>query len=89
MRLSPRNWPGRVRAIHFATGEVMQIDMTLAAIFDELPGDLFAYCHRSVVVNLRHVRTVSPTELVLDDGTTLPVSRRRYPGLRDAMAKAH
>ncbi len=27
----------RVRAIHFASGELMQINMTLASIFDELP----------------------------------------------------
>lgn len=78
----------RVRTIHFAGDELMQIDMTLAAIFDALPESRFAYCHRSVVVNLRHVRTISPAELVLDDGTTLPVSRRRYSELRDAMAGA-
>ena len=76
----------RVRTIHFTGGELMQFDMTLAAIFDALPQGRFAYCHRSVVVNLHHVRTISSTRLMLDDGTTLPVSRRRYTELLDARA---
>lgn len=75
----------RVRAIHFANGERVEIDMTLAAIFEVLPADRFAYCHRSVVVNLGHVRGLSSERLVLDDGTALPVSRRRYVEVRDAL----
>lgn len=59
--------------------------MTPAAIFEALPADRFAYCHRSVVVNLDHVRGLSSERLVLDDGTALPVSRRRYVEVRDAL----
>ncbi len=76
----------RVRAIHFVNGERVEIDMTLSAIVDVLPADRFAYCHRSVVVNLDHVSALSSDDLTLDDGTVLPVSRRRYVEGRDALA---
>lgn len=75
----------RVRAIHFADGGFVQMNMTLSQIVDELPSDRFAYCHRSVVVNLRHVRSLGASELTLDDGTTLPVSRRRLVELRESL----
>ena len=75
-----------VRAIHFVNGERVEIDMTLSAIVDVLPADRFAYCHRSVVVNLDHVSALSSDDLTLDDGTVLPVSRRRYVEGRDALA---
>lgn len=75
----------RVRAIHFASGESIEIGMTLAQIAESLPQELFSYCHRSVVVNLRHVRSVGTTSLALDNGETLPVSRRRLAELREAL----
>lgn len=77
----------RVRAIHFASGELMQINMTLASIFDELPAGRFAYCHRSVVVNLAYVKSVTSTEVILSDGTALPMSRRRYQDFKAAAAR--
>ncbi len=77
----------RVRAIHFGDGESIQMSMTLAQIADALPKDRFAYCHRSVVVNLRHVRALGASDLALDDGTVLPVSRRRMAELREALGK--
>lgn len=77
----------RVRAIHFGDGESIQMSMTLTQIADALPKDRFAYCHRSVVVNLRHVRALGASDLALDDGTVLPVSRRRMAELREALGK--
>ena len=76
----------RVRAIHFADGESIQMNMTLAQIAEALPKGHFAYCHRSIVVNLRHVRSVGPTSLALNDGTELPVSRRRLAELRETLS---
>ncbi|WP_158094515.1 LytTR family DNA-binding domain-containing protein [Olsenella sp. An290] len=76
----------RVRAIHFADGESIQTNMTLAQIAEALPKGHFAYCHRSIVVNLRHVRSVGPTSLALNDGTELPVSRRRLAELWETLS---
>ena len=75
----------RARTVHFTNGERVEIDMTLSAIVEVLPADRFVYCHRFVVVNLDHVRDLSTEALTLDDGSTIPVSRRRYAKVRDAL----
>jgi DNA-binding LytR/AlgR family response regulator len=41
-------------------------------------------CHRSYVINLLHVRRVARTEAALDNGASVPVSRRLYDGLNRA-----
>lgn len=78
----------RVRIVHLKSGESVQINMTLAQIAEALPPRQFLYCHRSVVVNLNCVKSVNSTELTLRDGTTLPLSRRRYQDFKAAAAKA-
>jgi len=44
-------------------------------------------CHRSYLVNLRHIRRIDQTELSLDDGAQLPVSRRLYAAVNDAFIR--
>lgn len=78
----------RARILHLADGSKITIDTTLAQIYAELPAGHFAYCHRSVVVNLHRVAAVNAGELVLDDGTRHPMSRRRYLDFRAAMEAA-
>jgi len=57
-----------------------------------LPPD-FVRCHRSYLVNLRHVRTLhagsgSRYWLILNDGTELPVGRAHVAALRGELALA-
>lgn len=78
----------RVRAIHFADGTSVRLNMPLRQIAEALPRNRFVYCHRSIVVNLEHVRSVSAAEITLDNGSTLPVSRRRLADLREALDRA-
>ena len=78
----------RVRAIHFADGTSVRLSMPLRQIAEALPHSCFMYCHRSIVVNLEHVRSVSAAEITLDNGSTLPVSRRRLADLREALGRA-
>jgi len=40
--------------------------------------DSFLRCHRSYSVNLRYIRQISKTEILLDSGQTIPLSRRLY-----------
>lgn len=72
----------RMRHIHLTSGEDIIVSMSLAGILDLLPEDRFAHCHRSVVVNLAHVRSISPTEIELVNGMRVDASRRRVPELR-------
>lgn len=44
----------------------------------------FVRCHRSYLVNVRHISAVVKTELVLDDKRRLPVSRSAEKGVNQA-----
>ena len=41
----------------------------------KLPGETFVQCHRSYIVNIVHTRCIRRNELVVSDGTIIPVSR--------------
>ena len=43
--------------------------------FEKLLGDGFIRCHRSYLVGLKHIARLSKTEVVLDIGKSLPLSR--------------
>jgi len=45
----------------------------------------FMESHRGYVVNMRHVQKVLSNELLLDNNASLPVSRRKYKKLQQAM----
>lgn len=41
-------------------------------------GEEFVRCHRSYLVNLRYIARITKSEVILDDGTAVPLSRRLY-----------
>lgn len=47
-------------------------------------GEGFIRCHRSYIVNLRHVRRITRTAVVLDNGSEVPLSRNNYQGVNQA-----
>lgn len=49
-----------------------------------LSGGQFVKCHRSYLVNLEHVAAVRRTEVVLDDGRQVPLSRYLYRQVNEA-----
>ena len=38
----------------------------------------FVHCHRSYIANIRHISKITKTDVVFDNGKTIPVSRRMY-----------
>ena len=54
-----------------------------------LLGPDFVRCHRSYMVNLRHITQINKTDVLLDDTTGLPLSRRLYPEVNQAFIKYH
>ncbi|HOP11747.1 MAG TPA: LytTR family DNA-binding domain-containing protein [Oscillospiraceae bacterium] len=56
-------------------------DLTVKTPISELEtqlGESFVRCHRSYLVGLRHIRQITRTDVILDDGGKLPLSRRNY-----------
>ena len=78
--------------------EVMKNYVTLHAVeeysvkrsLSELTKELdesFYRIHRSYIVNLRFVKRITRTEVTLKDGAALPLSRKLYDGLNQALIK--
>lgn len=68
---------GKKTMVFLKGGQVLECDKGIGAVTDML-GEGFIYCHRSYVVNLRYVRSIEKTELVLDSEQAIPISRRLY-----------
>ena len=55
---------------------------------EELISDVrFAKTHRSYLVNLAHIKRVTRTEVILDNGAALPLSRRLHKDVNGALMK--
>ena len=69
---------------HCAGGHMLSWRETAEELVGRLPADCFLQCHKSFIVNLQHVREFhwSEDQLVMDNGDTLPISRRRIEELK-------
>ncbi len=54
--------------------DTIQVKMPISEI-EKLLGDGFIRCHRSYLAGLKHIARLSKTEVILDNGKTLPLSR--------------
>ena len=61
--------------VHSRTGNYVTY-VRLDDLQQQLPAS-FTRCHRSFLVNLAYVTSLEDNELVLHDGTAIPISRRR------------
>lgn len=49
----------------------------------------FIRCHRSYIVNLKHIKKIGKVDIVLDNDDLIPVSRRQYSNTNMAFIKYH
>lgn len=61
----------------YTTDQTLKYRGNISDYASALVQDDFYRIHRSYLINLQHVRSFSNTEVVLDTGVTLPVSRLR------------
>lgn len=54
--------------------ESHQVKMPISEV-EKLLGEGFVRCHRSYLVGLKHIARLSKSEVILDNGKTLPLSR--------------
>jgi len=62
----------------------LTVKMPLYQIEYELTPE-FVHCHRSYIVNLRHVSKITKTDVITDCGISLPLARRQYAAVNKAM----
>jgi DNA-binding LytR/AlgR family response regulator len=73
---------GHSITIAAATG-LYDAKLTITEIQNEL-GEGFIRCHRSYIVGLKHVGRITKTDVVLDNGKAIPLSRRSYNEVNQA-----
>lgn len=66
---------GRKTAVHLRDKTVLECNMSISE-FENFSG--FIHCHRSYIVNLEQVRSITKTAVILESGEEIPLSRRLY-----------
>lgn len=75
---------GKHCIIHFVDKqEEVECHETLAAVEEKLNPKYFYRCYKSYVVNLRHVVSYNHTDVVLDNGDIILISRTKYKEFLD------
>lgn len=78
-------WDRGVR-LHFAYKKV-EVRMSISQVAALLPEHQFAYCHRTLLVNLAYVRHLRYCELELKSGERLPISKYRLAQFKSEFMK--
>ena len=73
---------GHTLQITCADGEI-SVNQSLS-VFKNIIGSDFIYTHRSFIVNLEHISRITKTDVILDNGKAVPVSRRMYDDINKA-----
>lgn len=68
---------GRKTAVHLSDDRIIDCMVSISR-FSAMRLNGFVSPHRSYIVNLRHIRTIGRTALILDNGEEIPLSRRLY-----------
>ena len=55
--------------------------------FSDTAADSFVRCHRSYIVGVRYIKSLSKTDITLDNGTKLPLSRSNYQSVHQAFIR--
>lgn len=56
-------------------------------ILCDTAADSFVRCHRSYIVGIRYIKSLSKTDITLDNGTKLPLSRSNYQSVHQAFIR--
>ena len=67
--------------------EKAEVKIPISQIAGMLPEGQFAYCHRTLLVNLNYVRHVRYCELELKSGERLPISKYRLAEFKSAFLR--
>lgn len=74
---------GKKTQLTLSGGKEIVCSCGLSAVFKKL-GKGFVSCHRSYAVNIMYISSISKTEVTMDNGKTIPLSRRLYDSVNRA-----
>ena len=73
----------------FATGKETASGMSMSELINMLEGSTFIQCHRSYIVNLLHIRKMTKSEFVLENGDTVPIGRKHQAAAQKAYTQCY
>ena len=56
----------------------------ISEIEEVLPSKYFVRCHRSYIVNVKHIKSITKNNVLLENGVSVPISRGKYKAINDA-----
>ena len=80
---------GCVAEIYTRTGETLQLEVTeIITVLEKLLLPIgFIRCHRSYLCRTGSIHQIGRTEITLDNGSVIPVSRRLYGEVNQAFIR--
>lgn len=63
---------------HLSSGNNFKIYESLKNIYMKLDNKKFVFTDKGIIVNLFHIKEIQKENIRLDNGSTVPISRRRY-----------
>ena len=72
--------------VHYGA-ETYEINSSFQRVMEQLSGYGFVQTHKSFLVNRSFIHFIEKTELTLDDGTKIPISRSYFKQVQDAFAR--
>ena len=65
------------------SSEKITVRKKISELEREIPSKYFIRCHRSYIVNLIYVKSITKDSVVLESGIRIPISRGRYKDIND------
>ena len=65
----------------------LKVKMPISELEQQLVRSDFTRCHRSYIVGLKYVDRITKTDIILDNGEAVPLSRRLYNDVNKALIK--
>ena len=78
---------GRETSFSMRGGDTVVSVIQLANVEEKLLDKGFFRCHRSYLINMKHVENISPPDITLAGGSVVPISKHRVKEFLSAYAK--
>ena len=74
------------QVVHYGP-QAIEVASSFQKVAQQLASYGFVQSHKSFLVNCRYIRSIAKTDLTLDDGTVIPVSRNYLHEVQDAFVR--